>query len=186
MLNWATSEWSPVISGVPQGSVLGPLLFLFYVNDILDLVQSNLKMFANDIKTYRAIYSISDSLLLQQHLDKLSEWTWKWLLRLSVPKCVVLPLSSSRPTNYQYTMTDASDVQTSLVQVSQVKDLGVWLTNSLTPTLQCQKAANKATQVIEMIRSFTYLTKESISLLYKSLIQPHLEFCISSWESLFS
>ena len=86
------------------------------------------------ILRYRAIYSTSDSLLLQQHLDKLSEWTQKWLLRFSVPKCVVLTLGNSRPTNY--TMTDASDVQTSLAQVSQVRDLGVWLTNSLTPTLQ--------------------------------------------------
>ena len=124
-------------------------------------------MFADDIKIYRAIYSTFDSLLLQQDLDKLSEWTQKWLLRFSVPKCVVLTLSNSRPTNY--TMTDASDVQTSLVQVSQVRDLGVWLTNSLTPTLQCQKAANKAMQVMRMIRSFKYLTKESFLLLYKSL-----------------
>ena len=72
MLNQATSEWTPVIGGVPQGSVLGPLLFLLYGNDIPDLFKSNLKMFADDIKIYRAIYSISDSLLLQQDLDKLS------------------------------------------------------------------------------------------------------------------
>ena len=108
VLNQATSGWTPVISDVPQGSVLGPLLFLLYVIDIPDLVQSNLKMFADDIKIYRAIYSTSDSLLLQQDLDKLSEWTQKWLLRFSVPKCVVLTLGNSRPTNY--TMTDASDV----------------------------------------------------------------------------
>ena len=80
-----------------------------------------------------------------------------------------MTLDNSRPTNYA--MTDASDVRTSLVQVSQVRDLGVWLTNSLTPTLQCQKAANKAMQVMGMIRrSFKYLTKESFLLLYKSLI----------------
>ena len=72
MLNQATSEWSPIISSVPQGSILGPLLFLLYVNDIPDLFKSNLKMFADDVKIYRAIYSISDSLLLQQDLDKLS------------------------------------------------------------------------------------------------------------------
>ena len=81
VLNQATSGWT--YSGVPQGSVLGSLLFLLYVNGIPDLVQSNLKMFADDIKIYRAIYSTSDSLLLQQDLDKLSEWTQKWLLRLS-------------------------------------------------------------------------------------------------------
>ena len=73
----------------------------------------------------------------------------------------MLPLSNSRPINY--TMTVASDVQTSLVQVSQVKDLGMWLTNSLTPTLHCQKAARKSCKsCMGMIRrSFKYLTKES-------------------------
>ena len=78
-------------------------------------------------------------------------------------------------------MTDASDEQTNLVHVSRVKDLGVLLTNSLTLTLQCQKAANKAMQVMGMIRSCKYLTKDSFSLLYKSLIRPHLKFCIPSW-----
>ena len=70
-------------------------------------------MFADDIKIYRVIYSISDSLLLQQDLGKLSEWTRKWLLRFSVTNGVVLPLGNSRPTIY--TINDASDVQTSLV-----------------------------------------------------------------------
>ena len=69
MLNQATSDWTPVTSDVPQ---VGPLLFLLYVNDIPDLVQSNLKMFADDIKIYRAIYSITDSLLLQQLISCLS------------------------------------------------------------------------------------------------------------------
>ena len=70
-------------------------------------------MFADDIKIYRVIYSISNSLLLQQDLDKLSEWTRKWFLQFSVPNCVVLPLANSRPTIY--TINDASDVQTSLL-----------------------------------------------------------------------
>ena len=108
VLNQASSDWTAVTSGVPQGSVLGLLLFLLYVNDIPDLVQSNLKMFADDIKIYRAIYNISDGTLLQQDLDKLSEWVQKWLLKFSVPKCVVLPLGNSRTTNY--TMTDGSNI----------------------------------------------------------------------------
>ena len=77
-------------------------------------------------------------------------------------------------------MIDASDVQTSLVQVSCLKDLGVWLTNLLTSTLQCQKAANKPMQVMET-KTLKYLTKESFSSLYNSLIQPHLDHCIPSW-----
>ena len=102
-------------------------------------------------------------------------------IKFSVPKHVVLTLGYSRPTNY---MTDSSDVKSCLAKIShdQVKDLGMWLTNTLSTSLQCQKAANKAMQVMVMIRrSFKYLTKESVLLLYKSLIQPHLEYCIPSW-----
>ena len=90
----------------------------------------------------------------------------------------MLPLGHSRPTNYN--KIDASDVQTSLVQVSHLKDLGVWLTNLLTSTLQCQKAVNKPMQVMET-KILKYLTKESFSSLYNSLIQPHLDHCIPSW-----
>ena len=94
--------------------------------------------------------------------------------------CGVTPLGNSRTINY--TMTDVSDIQTCLAQVSQTEHLGVWLTDSLTPTLQCQKAAAKLRQVMGMIRrSFKYLTKESCLLVYKSLIRPHLEYCIPAW-----
>ena len=63
---------------------------------------TNLKMFTDDIKIYRAIHSTSDSLLLQQDLDKLSVWAQKWLLKFTVPKCVVLPLGNSGSTDYNY------------------------------------------------------------------------------------
>ena len=104
-----------------------------------------------------------------------------WLLKFSIAKCMVLPLGKSRVTTY--TMIDAAGLQTCLSQVSQVKYLGVWLTDSLTPTsyMQCQKAANKAMQVMGIIkRSFKYITKDSCLLFYKALIHPHLEYCIPS------
>ena len=86
--------------------------------------------------------------------------------------------SNFRPTNY--TMTDGSVIQACLTQVSQVKDLGLWLANSLTPILQCQKATNKAIQVIGMIRRFfQYLTKQSFLPLYKLLIRPQHKYIVS-------
>ena len=96
VLNQDMSEWTCVTSGVLQGSVLGPLLFLHYVNNIPDLVQNNSNMFADDIKIYTTIHSTSDSLLLQQDLDKLLKWTQKWLFKFI--SCVMLPLGNSGPT----------------------------------------------------------------------------------------
>ena len=73
------SKWYPVDSGVPQGSVLGPSLFILYVNDIPNLVSSKVKMFADDIKIYTQITSFIDALSFQNDLDKLCGWAREWL-----------------------------------------------------------------------------------------------------------
>ena len=84
-LNNVYSEWSSVVSGVPQGSVLGPMLFLLYVNDISSIVNSHLLLFADDIKLYRSIKSENDILLLQEDINKLYSWSNTWLLNFSIP-----------------------------------------------------------------------------------------------------
>ena len=73
--------------GVTQGSVLGPLLFILYVNDIPDLVDSKIKMFADDIKIYTQVTSFSDPLSFQNDLDKLCGWAREWLLHFNIAKC---------------------------------------------------------------------------------------------------
>ena len=74
-LNNVYSEWSSVVSGVPQGSVLRPVLFLLYVNDISSIVNSHLLLFADDIKLYHNIKSENDILLLQENINKLYSWS---------------------------------------------------------------------------------------------------------------
>ena len=86
-LNSVYSEWSSVVSGVPQGSVLGPVLL--YVNDILSIVNSHLLLFADDIKLYHSIKSENDIVLLQEDIDKLFSWLNTWLLSY-IPKCKIL------------------------------------------------------------------------------------------------
>ena len=81
------SEWFDVISGVPQGSVFGSILFLFYVNDILDTVNTNVKMFADDTKIFRILKNKSDCEILQADLDNLSEWSNRWCLTFNTSKC---------------------------------------------------------------------------------------------------
>ena len=82
------SDWHPVRSGVPLGSVLGPLWFLLYVDDLRSVVRhSTLKLFADDVALYREVISPADSLLLQKDLDYIYSWTVTWQLCLNVSKC---------------------------------------------------------------------------------------------------
>ena len=92
ILNGSSSKWINVTSGVPQGSVLGPLLFILYVNDITDGVQSTLEMFADDSKLYRAIHNQHDTEILQRDLNFISNWSKLWLLDFNTTKCSIMHL----------------------------------------------------------------------------------------------
>ena len=129
------SDSLPVLSGVPQGSVIGPLLFLIYINDLLDEVSSNGKLFADDSKIYRKISNLIDRELLQKDLDKLRDWSQKWLLEFNESKCKVMHISvrNTNP-NYEYYMNDAVVNETKLE-----KDLGVYVTPIGNPLLMWRR-----------------------------------------------
>ena len=150
VVNGKASKWYPVDSGVPQVSVLGPLLFILYVNDIPDLVESKIKMFADDIKIYKQITSFGDALSLQNDLDKLCDWAKEWLLHFNVVKCKHLKYGNNPPP-YEYYMNDEG-TSTKLGKASSEKDLGVWITSKPNFTLQCDKASAKAMQNDSLVR----------------------------------
>ena len=145
---------------VPQGSVLGPTLFIIYVNDLPSLVQSSLTMFADDTKVYRAIRDTRDAEVLQSDLETLSKWSHKWLLKFNETKCAVMHCGVTNPkNNYYMKRADHQEARSGEPgddriggQVHQIaetkveKDLGVYVCNNLKPTTHCHKAANKAMQ----------------------------------------
>ena len=83
------SDYVKVRSGVPQGSVLGPTLFLIYINELPNLVQSSCKLFADDTKLFKSISTNDDCKTLQADLDTLSDWSSKWLLKFNTEKCKI-------------------------------------------------------------------------------------------------
>ena len=84
------SSWKPVLSGVPQGSVLGPILFLIYINDLVEGVRGNILKFADDTKLFRKTKEIGDKQKLQDDIDKLVRWSEKWQMLFNFAKCKCL------------------------------------------------------------------------------------------------
>ena len=129
-LNGCTSNTLPVISGVPQGSILGPILFLVFVNDLPSSVfSSTLYLFADDTKCLKRISNVGDSVALQQDLNLLNEWSKKWNLFFNAMKCVSLSFCSS-PSVSQSRPTYRINSQT-VDHVEHYKDLGIVLTHNL-------------------------------------------------------
>jgi hypothetical protein len=178
-VNGKYSTWADVLSGVPQGSVLGPLLFLLFVNDLPDWVVNSIKMFADDTKIWSAIQSAENSHSLQDDLNTLTEWSKRWLLKFNPKKCKVMHIGHHIDTGYTM-LVDGIEWQ--LEEIKEEKDLGVWWTDDLKPSRQCAMAAKKATSVLGLIRrNFKLLDVEEFMLLYKAYIRPHIEYCVQSW-----
>ena len=165
-----------VRSGIPQGSVLGPLLFVIFINDLPDVVHSTVKIFADDTKIYSKINSYEDSELLQRDLDKLYEWAELWQLRFNAKKCKVMHQGNANH-QFQYKM----DNQT-LERVTDEKDLGVTIDNELKFHKHVSLAVSKANQMLGIAkRTFSELDKETLTTVYKTLVRPHLEYGNVIW-----
>ena len=139
------SEWRRVWSGVPQGSVLGPTLFLVYINDLLSGLNSEGKLFADDVKLYRKVMCPEDRENLQDDLCKLAEWSDKWMLEFNKEKCKVMHIGKKN-TCHQYTLKNAT-----LSSTDQERDLGIIITSSLKPSGQVAKAAALANSTLGRI-----------------------------------
>ena len=170
------SNWKSVLSGVPQGSVLGPILFLIYINDLDDSITSNVLKFADDTKLFRKVNTDGDKQHLQSDLDRLVKWSEKWQMLFNFGKCKCLH-TGHRNLNVNYKMGD-----TVLGTTVKEKDLGVTISADMKVSEQCGIAASKGNQILGLIRrNITYKGKKLIKPLYKAIVRPHLEYCIQAW-----
>ena len=179
VLNGKCSRWGEVVSGVPQGSVLGPTLFLIFINDIdtaAEVSGAVIKKFADDTKCSMVVQTQEDQQQFQAMLDRLGEWSSDWQMQFNVDKCHVLHVGKKNP-EFVYGWGGGL-----LEATEEEKDVGVIISKTLKPSIQCANAAKKANQVLgQMARSITYRDKFTFTRLYKVYVRPHLQYCSSAW-----
>ena len=179
IVNGESSSIKDVISGIPQGSVLGPLLFVIYINDLPDHVISNLLLFADDTKLFKEVDSIKDSITIQNDIDTLEKWSHDWLLRFHPDKCHVLTIGKFSNIKHAHRYMLEGEV---LEHVFLEKDLGVLIDSDLSFAEHISKQVNKANSVLGLIkRSFENLNPSMFRILYTTFVRPHLEYAQSVW-----
>ena len=171
----ACSNTHPVTSGIPQGSVLGPLLFVLYINDLPDNLLNYVSLFADDLKMYA---SSSRRDIIQADLDRLSLWQDTWLLKFNTQdnKCKVMHVGAKNPKNKYF--LDGVE----LPEIESEKDLGVFVSQNWNWNHHIDSIVKKANSSSAWIlRTVITRSLEVMSLIYKTVIRPHLEYCVQLW-----
>ncbi len=154
---------------------MGPILFLFFINDLPNIVKSRVKLFADDAKLYSEVRTLDDCLKLQSDLDSLCAWSKNWMISFNKEKCVVLRIRQAL--QFTYYMDGHP-----LSVVTEQKDLGVLISNDLKPSKHVSSICNKANQKLGMIhRCFSNHSRAVISPLYKSIVRPIIENSSPAW-----
>ena len=173
------SAWTEVKSGVPQGTVLGPLLFLAFINDLPQNLHSEVRLFADDCVVYRKIQDNSDHDQLQADLDTLTQWQHEWQLYFNPKKCFVMRVTHARsPKVFDYKLGGH------LLGVTNCHSyLGVDITNNLTWRNHINRITATANKQLGFIRRNLFsCTKEIKQTAYIALVRPHLEYASSVWD----
>jgi hypothetical protein len=179
VVNGIKSHTADVVSGVPQGTVLGPILFLVHINDIINCVDSETRLFADDCVCYREIHSTEDCLKLQNDIDNLGKWARNWGMRFQPVKCNMMVLSNKKKNiEFNYTLEG-----TTLEVLDQIKYLGVTISNDLNWAKHVNNVCVKANRTLGLLKRNLKQCSQDIKLqAYISLVRPVLEYASTVWD----
>ena len=180
------AEWLEVLSGVPQGSVLGPLLFIIFINDLPEILKHFVKLFADDGKLIAAI--TEEELRVnqfQKDIKSLEKWCDEWSMCLNVKKCKIMHLGKDNPRRPYYMFDKSSGSQIQLETTSVERDLGIIISDDGSFEPQVNASIARANKVLGKMRNtFKYFTSDIVKILYPVYIRPHLEFAAPVWNAL--
>ena len=167
-------------SGVPQGTVLGPILFLIYINDLPDCIKhSTIGLFADDCIIYRQILNDNDTLLLQEDINAITNWASTWLMRFNASKCCNMQFTQAKIhcINKVYYLHD-----TALAFSDHCKYLGITLQSNLRWDKHINEKIANASRTLGLVRRNIKTPSTNIrDLAYKALVRPKLEYASIVW-----
>lgn len=178
IINGEHSNPARVTSGVPQGTVLAPLLFLCYINDLPNNIVSTIRLYADDVLIYTSINSEEDYQKLQQDLHTLERWAANWKMSFNIQKCEFLRITNkSDPIHTQYFLHNQA-----IREVTHTKYLGVIIDSKLSWSQHIKEISNKANRVKGFLQRNLQNCPPSVKAnCYKSLIKPILEYACVVW-----
>ena len=172
------SEWCAVISGIAQGSVLGPILFILFIDDVAEVCSGDVshQLFADDLKLYTTVVSNLDIYSLQTVLDRLQQWCFTWQLDVNVSKCHVLHIGKNNP-SYAYYFAG-----TAIPDADLVVDLGITMDPVLTFDYHINSIISKAySRVGALFKGFSTRSLPFMKKAFITYVRPILEYASNVW-----
>ena len=180
VVNGTSSDWLAVTSGVPQGTVLGPVLFLLYINDLPNNISSNVKLFADDSVVYQQIQRVENHSILQQDLLNLKQWASLWQINFAPRKCYTLSVTlKKQPSPFIYSLCDSN-----LEGVKFQKYLGVYISSTLSWAKQCEEVKKKASRILGVLQRNLSSCSETVKERAVAVAQRSDNYCLEGGQSI--